>query len=222
VVDIFDEVEEDLRAERAGALLRRYGGLILGAALLVVLAAGGWQGWRWYQNRESGKIAEIYFAAMTQADALPPTGGDAAKRNAAANAFLAVAAQGNEGFRTLARLRAAALKAGAGDDKTALALWDQVASDSRADPLLRDLASLLSVQHQIDTGDPALLTARLQPLAEPDNPWHAMAEEEQALLDLRTGKPDAARATLKSLAADNTAPEGVRSRASGLLAEIGG
>ena len=38
VVDIFDEVEEDLRAERAQQLLKRYGGLIV--AVLVVIVAG--------------------------------------------------------------------------------------------------------------------------------------------------------------------------------------
>ena len=98
-----------------------------------------------------------------------------------------------EGYATLARLREAALKADAGDLQGATALWDQVAGDSSADPLLRDLASLLWAQHQIDTGDPSLLQARLKALAAPDNPWHALAEEQLALLDLRQGKTDQAR-----------------------------
>ena len=51
----------------------------------------------------------------------------------------------------------------------AAALWDQVAADSSADPLLRDLASLLWAQHQIDSGDPSLLEARLKALAAPEN-----------------------------------------------------
>ena len=64
-------------------------------------------------------------------------------------------------------------------------------SDSSADPLLRDLASLLWALHEIDSGDPALLEARLKPLADPNNPWHALAEEQLALLDLRQGQTDA-------------------------------
>ncbi len=43
-----------------------------------------------------------------------------------------------------------------------------------------------------------------------------------ALLDLRTGKLDHARSTLKQIAADTAAPQGLRGRANGLLAEIGG
>ena len=69
------------------------------------------------------------------------------------------------GYATLARLREAALKADAGDLPGAAALWDQVASDSSADPLLRDLANLLWAQHLIDSGDPSLLEARLKALA---------------------------------------------------------
>ena len=98
-----------------------------------------------------------------------------------------MARDGNAGYRTLARLREAALKADGGDAAGAEALWTQVANDAAADRLLRDAAVLQSVLHQIDTGDPAALAARLKPLAAPDNPWHALAEEAQALLDLRQG-----------------------------------
>ena len=37
--------------------------------------------------------------------------------------------------------------------------WDQVAGDGSADPLLRDLATLLWAQRQLDGGDPARLVA---------------------------------------------------------------
>ena len=90
------------------------------------------------------------------------------------------------------------------------------------DPLLRDLASLLWAQHQIDSGDPSLLEARLKALAALSNPWHALADEQLALLDLRQGKVDQARTTLRRLAQDITAPNGVRGRAGALLGRLGG
>ena len=46
MVDIFDEVEEELRAERAKALLKRYAGLLITLGLLTIGAAGGWRAWR--------------------------------------------------------------------------------------------------------------------------------------------------------------------------------
>jgi hypothetical protein len=221
VADIFDEVQEDLRAERAQALLRRYGGAAIGVAVAVVVAVGAWQAWQWNQARQTARIADTYLAAMAEADAIPAAG-DPAKRDQAAAQFMAVAANGTEGYRTLARFRAAALKSDAGDHTTALALWDQVAGDGGADPLLRDLATLLWVQHQLDSADPALLQARLGPLTQPDNAWHAFATEASALVDLRAGKPDDARQLLQRLAADGTAPDGVRGRANALLAGMAG
>ena len=56
----------------------------------------------------------------------------------------------------------------------------------------------------------------------PTNPWHALAQEAEALLDLRQGQTDAARQALRQLAQDTTAPPGVRGRANGLLARLGG
>ena len=41
MVDIFDEVEEDLRAERAAKLLKKYAWLIIAAAVAVVGASAG-------------------------------------------------------------------------------------------------------------------------------------------------------------------------------------
>ena len=221
MVDIFDEVDEELRAERAQQLLKRYGGLIVAGAVAIVGAAAGWQGWRWYEARHDQATALEYITASNLADATL-AGSSETNRNAAIAAFARLASTTPEGYATLARLREAALKADAGDLPGAAGLWDSVAADSSADPLLRDLASFLWAQHEIDTGDPSLLEARLKALAVPDNPWHSLADEQLALLDLRQGKADQARMTLRRLAQDTTAPSGVRGRASALLNRMGG
>jgi hypothetical protein len=221
VVDIFDEVDEELRAERAQQLLKRYGGLIIAAALLIVAVAAGWQAWRWYQTRQDQAAAVEYLTAMSLVES--PAGVSDAARNSAAIAMLdKLETTAPEGYRTLARLRGAAAMAASGDLPRALALWGQVAGDSSADPLLRDLANLMWVEHQIDSGDPAVLQGRLKTLAAPGNAWHTLAEEQLALLDMRLGKPDDAKAILRRLAQDTTAPNGVRGRANILLSRLGG
>jgi len=144
-----------------------------------------------------------------------------AGRQEALAQFDMVQEKGRSGYRTLARLRAAAVKGDAGDLAGASALWDEVAADTSADQLLRDVANLQWALHHVDSGDVAEVEARLKPLAAPDNPWHALAEEAQAMIDLRQGHNDAARDTLKRLAQDVTAPDGVRGRANGLLARLG-
>lgn len=217
MVDIFDEVEEELRAERAQRLFKRYAGLILAVAVLIVASAGGWELWRWRQAKADVAAAQQYIAALTlQSSPAAP-----AERKALIADFQAVAKAAPEGYRTLARLQEAALDAQAGDLKAAVDLWQSVAADSDADPLLRDLANLLWCQHLIDTANPAVLEGRLKALAEPGNVWRPLAQEQLALLDIRQGKTQAAKAALSKLAQDLTVPRGVRGRAAALLARLG-
>lgn len=221
MTDIFDEVEEDLRAERLRQFGLRYGVVAVAAVLLVLGGIAGWEGWQAWQARRDRAVASLYLDAMNQADDAAGATQTPAYRAATAG-FAGVASQAPAGYRTLARFQEAGLKAGAGDLAGASALWNDIAADKAVDPLLRDFATLLWAEHQIDTGDPAAITARLGPLMQATNPWHGLAQEAQALLDVRLGHLQPARVALRNLMRDITAPEGVRNRAEGLLARIGG
>jgi hypothetical protein len=214
--DIFDEVEQELRADRAKQLLQRYGGALIAALVLVVACVGGWEAWQAWQARQRAGVATLYLQASQAADSP-----DSAARNAAVPELREVIAKGDEGYRTLARLRLAAILAGS-DPQAALGLWDQVAGDQAADPLLRETATLSWALHVLDRGDPGVVRGRLEALARPENPLHALAQEALALLDIRQGKVADAKAKLTALMNDTTAPQGVRGRASGLLVQLGG
>ncbi len=216
MVDIFDEVEEDLRSDRARALARRYGALVIALAVLVVIAAGAWEAWRWYKAKQRAEVATAYVAAMRL-----EAGSDAESKLKARAAYDKVAAMGSDGYRTISRLREASLAADAGDMERANVLWDQVAGDGATDSLYRDLAGLVAVQRQIDKGDPKQLMSRLTPMLNAENPWNALAREAQALLQMRAGEVDSARKTLRDLTSDVTTPTGVRGRANLLLAKLG-
>jgi hypothetical protein len=215
VVDIFDEVEEDLRAERAEKLLKKYAWLLIAVVVAIVGAASGWQLWNRYKNQQDAAAAARYVAIQ---NALQQPGVAQAGQLAALDRL---AVDAPEGYKILARMRAAGVKADAGDVPGAVALWNAVAADSSADPLLRDLASLLATARELDHGDPAQLQARLKPLAAPGNPWSTLAQEQLAMLDLRAGKVDDARKTLQALSVDIDSPSGLRARASALLAGLG-
>jgi len=213
--DIFDEVQEELRAERAKRLGVKYGSLLGGVALLVLLGVGGWQGWQWWQDRQAAQSGALFLQISRTAEA------PGADLKAAGDSFAGLATTSPEGYQILARLRAAALKAETGDREAALALWDQLSGDEGAPRLYRDLASLMWVLHGMDTQDPAVLSARLTPLAGPSNPWRASAREMQALLAIRRGEKPEAKRILEALAADVTAPRGLRDRAGRLAAGLG-
>lgn len=212
--DIFDEVEEDLRAERAQKLWARFSTPILAALLLVIAGVGGWQGWRWYETRRETAAGTAFMAAHRAAET---EGADLA---AMATRFEGLTTDTPEGYRIIALLRAAALKAEIGERDTALALYDRVANDTAADPIYRDLASLMWVLRSMDTAEPATLAARLAPLQRPGAPFSASARELAALAQLRAGQRDEARRALESLAGDVTAPQPIRDRAGRVAAGL--
>ncbi|MFB9970635.1 tetratricopeptide repeat protein [Pseudoroseomonas cervicalis] len=151
----------------------RYGGLVAGLALLVLAGLGGWQGWRWYQQREATQSAAIFLEQHRAAEA------QGADLRAIGDRFAGLASSGPEGYRILSALRAAALKAETGDRDGALALWNQLSADNAAPRIYRDLASLMWALHGIDSQDPAQLSARLGPLAAEGSAWRASARELQ-------------------------------------------
>jgi hypothetical protein len=214
--DIFDEVEEDLRAERARRMWQRFGTPIIGLGVLFIAGLAGWQGWQWHETRQREAAATAFMAAHRAAEA---EGADLA---AMAARFETLAADSPSGFRTIALLRAAALKAHTGDREAALALYDRIASDTSVDQLYRDLASLMWVLRSIDTADPAVLAARVAPLARPDQPWSASARELAALVAIRAGQREEARRALEALAADVTAPRTIRDRAGRIASGLAG
>ncbi len=215
--DIFDEVSEDLRAERARRLLQRYGVLLVIVVVLVVAAVAGWQVWQSRQRAARDVVATQFLAAMQQQAAAATS----PERGQALATFAGISKDGPAGYRSLARLREAAAKAGAGDLPGALALWDQVSADEQADRSLRRVADMMWVLHEVDTGEPALVEGRIQPLAAPGEPWRPLALEARAWLKLRTGDAAGAEATLREIIAIPSAPPGVRARANGLLTRLG-
>jgi len=221
VVDIFDEVSEDLRTERAIKLAQRYGGLLVLVMILVLIAVGGQQAWGWYQGQQNTKAATAYLALVTPIDA---ANGNLTnpQREADAQSLTRFAASAPTGYAALANLRAAGLYSDAGQATQANALWNSLADDTNVDPLLRDMANLLWAQHALGNAPDADVLARLKPLEAEQNPYHGLAQEAQALLYLHQGNTDLAKALLSQLASDPAAPEGVRNRADGLLAKLNG
>jgi hypothetical protein len=221
VPDIFDEVAEDLRHDQAVTLAKRYGAWLIAACVAVLAGVGGQQGWQAYQARQADQAAVQYLALTSTLDQsdTPPPADQAAQAAQALNNFAASAPQG---YKTLANLRAAALYANTGQTAQAEALWTGVAQDSAADPLLRDLATLLWAQHAVGTAPDADVLARLQPLTLDTNPYHALARETQALVYLHEGNEAQAKVLLTQIAGDPNTTDNLRNRAQALLASLNG
>ncbi|MCS6879294.1 MAG: tetratricopeptide repeat protein [Geminicoccaceae bacterium] len=207
------EVEEELKQERLLELWKRWGNLVIGAALAIVVGTAAWVGWQRWQEAQRRAEAERFAAA----ERLFVEGRD----REAVEALQAFARDASPGFATVARLLAAAAAERAGDGARAEDALRAVADDPAADPLLRDAALVQLLARRIEREDPRLLRARLEPLAVDGNPWRHAARFLLAATEVRAGQREAAVAALKRLIEEGTAPEGLRSRARELLEALG-
>lgn len=206
---LMSEIDEDLRTEELRKLWARHGNAVIGALVVVVLAVLGWQYWQNQAAVERAALARSYERA-TQ---LAVDG----KTEEAITAFAAVAGKRGEGFAVLAQLQKAALLANQQDTAGALAAYTALAEDSSADPLFRDVATILYVMHALDSEDAAKLEAKLTPLLNPANPLHASAVELAAVLAQKQGDSARAIGLIEPLINDPDVPGGVRARAEELI-----
>ncbi|MEE8173443.1 MAG: tetratricopeptide repeat protein [Alphaproteobacteria bacterium] len=214
MADIFREVDEDIRHARYEKLWRRYRWWILGIVVALIVAVAAYVIIK-EQNESQRREEGIQFAA-----ALAEL--EAGRPKSAAVAFKALADNTDSGYLALARLRAADALALAGDMTGAVALYDELAADSRAGLLYRELAALLAAERLLDRASPDEVMQRLAPLVSGDGPWRPMAAEITGLAQMRAGRNDAAREIFAGLRDDRGAPSGVRARAEELLASLGG
>ena len=213
MADVFREVDEEVRQDRAKVMWRRYGWIAIAGAAGLLLGVAGFNFWQSYERSRTEAETAAIISALSIGGTDAAGGVDA----------LAAAADGMAAGRaTIARFHAAALLAEDGDHTGAADLYRAIAADTSVDALWRDLASLLGVMNALDTGDPETLAAELSGLTADDHPMRYSARELSGLVALRAGDTDAARATFDALAADDAAPIGIASRAAelaSLLAE---
>jgi len=202
VTDIFHEVEEEVRRERWEKIWKEYGDYIIAAAAFIVIAAAGWQLWRYYEHREQLRASSEYLAAqqLLQSGQAP----------AAAEAFGKLAASAPSGYALVSRLQEAGALQSAGRTPDAVKLYMEVANGD--DPIVADVARIRAAWATADSASRADLEKLLAPLTDPSNAWNPMAREILAYSDFHNRKTKAAAAEYKKLSTDKNAPETLRQR----------
>ncbi|MDX2102317.1 MAG: tetratricopeptide repeat protein [Alphaproteobacteria bacterium] len=212
--DIFTEVDRDLRAQRAEELWRRYGGLVIAAAVAIVLGTAAYVGWKEWERRKSIAAGDAFQAAAIAAERGDPS--------AAAAAAQALAGGAPSGYALLSRLAEAGWLAEQGRIDDAIQRYEALANSLSGEREFRDLALISAAKLRLDRDPPATVLSVLEPLSAATAPYRFTARELRALAQLKAGDQAAARVSLQALADDLEAPSGVRARASELLQAIGG
>jgi hypothetical protein len=215
VADIFHEVDEEVRREQLKKLWDRYSIYLIALAVLIVAGIAGWRGYEYWVAKRAAAAGAAFEAAITL--------NEQAKYAEAEAAFAKVAADAPEGYRVLARMRAAGALTQI-KPADAIKAYDELAADTSLGTTWQDLAAVRAGMLLVDTASLADMRKRLDPLAEPTRSFRHTARELLALSAWRNHDLAAAKRYLDMIATDAESPTGTRARAdvlSGLIAAEG-
>lgn len=211
MVDVFEQVEEELRSDRYKRLARTWlpvaGGVLL-VALIAALAIWGWDSW---QTSKADKASLAYDRGMESMEANNPIGADAA--------FIQAAKDGNGAYRSMALQQRAAIALAANRVPEAIEHLDAAAKAS-SDPLLSDPAAYKAALLAMDSETLEQIEARLEPIAKEGRPFSAFALEALAMARLQHGQVAPAREALVLLKNGLDTPAIVTQRADLAIAAI--
>lgn len=202
------EINEDMRKERLLAFWKRYGGWIVGLALVLALVAIGNQGWRYWQHTRAAQAVVSLEAALDKGNT-----GDVA---GAAAAFEAIVRDNPGSVGAISALNQAVLLKGQGKTADAVRVYVQLAWDPSADPVFRDLARILAVSNGLDVLNPGEIDSLLAGIQNPAV-WKPVADELSAHLALKQGDRQKAKGLLEGIFRNPNVSQDMRMRAQAVL-----
>lgn len=206
------EVDEAVRQDEVGTIVRKHGLKIGGALVLALAAFGGWLLWTEHREGELEEKSEQLVTALDKLDA---------GQIQSADEQLAGLSDGSSATAVSARLTRAAIALRDNRRQDAVNMLESIATDADAPQAYRDLATVRVVAVQFDQMQPQQVIDRLKPLAAPGNPWFGSAGELVAMAYLAQGKEELAGPLLAAIAKDDKAPATLRSRTRQLAGLLG-
>ena len=207
------EVDENLRRDQMAERAKRYGGVVIGAVLLFLLAVAGTLYWQDRQRKQAEAGTEQLTGTLQDIGA---------NQTATAPATLDTLRQSDaEGVKAIAGLTRAALALQQGNRKLASTIYAEVAADTDLAKPYRDLALVRGTALDFDTLKPDDVIARLQPLAVAGEPFFGSAGEMIGMALLAKGQRPAAAQLFAKIAADDGVPDSLRARAVQVAGTLG-
>ncbi|RVI34148.1 tetratricopeptide repeat protein [Sinorhizobium meliloti] len=203
------EVNDELRSDQMKAVWTRFGGIIIGIAVLIVLGTVGKVGYDYWQEASSSQSGDTFLAAL-----------NLARENKSDEALAALTELEKDGYGSypvLAQLRVATLQAQKGETDSAVAAFSGIGRDTRIPAALRDAARLRAAYLLIDAGTYEQVSSEVEQLAVPQNAMRHSAREALGLSAYKAGDYAKAKSWFQQIVNDAQSPRGIMNRAQMLL-----
>ncbi len=203
------EVDEELRSERMRDFWSRYGKIVIGVAVAIVVITASYRGYKFYMKYQAESAGDAFMAAVQLSQQK--------KQGEAIDALDQLAKTGPKAYAALARLRLASELAGKGDVERAIAAYDAIAASGGLDQTYQDIANLRAGMLLVDTGTQDDVKKRVEKLAAPGAPFRHSAREALGLAAWKAGDLKDAATSFNLVVEDQQAPSPLRGRANMML-----
>lgn len=191
---------------------KRYGKIVIGAAVLIVVATAGYSGYRYWDASNSSAAGDRFVAALDLAQGK--------KYDEALAALGAIEKDGSGSYPVLAKMRAASVQSDKGDQAGAVKAFSEIGADTSAPQAIRDLANLRAAFILVDTGTYEQVAAKAEIMAVQGHMLANSAREALGLSAYKAGNMKQAKQWFEQITGDQSAPRNVANRAQIMLDNI--
>jgi hypothetical protein len=213
MADIFREIDEEVRRDKAAAIWNKYGNVFIAIAVIAVLGVAAWQYWQHRENQASQIVGARFEAALKSS-----RDGNGAEAETILKELVETAPAG---YRQISRFRLAAETAKR-DGAAGVAAFEALANDASLEQLYRDLARLRAGTLKVDLSPYAEVRTALEPLATPGGIWRHSAREMLGIAALKANMFEDAGRWFDVIVTDPQAPAVLRQRTDLYLALVRG
>ena len=209
MADLFQEIDDELRQDKASSLWKLYGKYVVAVAIIIIACVGGYKFWQQKQLDNGEKASIAYEAALARS---------------ASGDFKGAIDQLNEeelglgrGYAALSQMQKANLAMKIKDFEAALITYKNIAENGDYPQSIKEWASFRHVAVRVEKQIDSNASADLDTLIATDSPWRFLAKEIKAIKEIEIGNKSGAKAIFSELADDENAPERLRVRAAEFL-----
>ncbi len=207
--DLFQEIDDELRQDKASRLWKLYGKYVIAAAIIIITSVGGYKFWQQKQLDDGEKASIAYEAAL----ALSASGD-----------FKGAIDQLNEeeirtvlGYAALSQMQKANFAMKINDYEAALITYKNIIENDNYPQSLKEWANFRYAAVRVEKRIDSNASGDLDALIASESPWRFLAKEIKAVREIETGNNSRAKAIFSELADDENAPERLRVRAAEFL-----
>ncbi len=202
--DIFQEIDEELRQDKAARLWKAYGKYLVTLAIFIILAIASYRFIEHKNEKNREETSELYELASEA--------GRTGDERAAIELFSDERFDVSIGYAIISKLKKAALTKSNNDLEGLEIVLKEIITNKEIPLYLRDLARLKLLASDSDNN-----ISQLDSLIEEEGPWKFLALELKGGIELEDGNIKEARSIFKELANDANTPSNLRRRASEIL-----